>query len=230
MRFFNKNKRKLKIIGIILGALVVVYFALLSPQLIDSFQAGQTARNYEKWEESVKEQYRNDTYGGDTPEETWAMFLSALEKRDFDLAVKYFDLNLRLTSILCSRSRNFTLTKPVKYKPKKIIIKKKSLIIKMPIRKEIVYPIFLECVESIEDTFWKNTFEDLAYGKSPHGTYISNDFLICKSKDKEFNYKIERKNILIMFRVKRNRKDNNMDFILFSYFIGTVRLNIKSNR
>ena len=64
----------------------------------------------------------------------------------------------------------------------------------MPVKKEIVYPIFLECCELIEDTFWKNVFEDLSYGKCPYGTYISKDFLCCNYKNKEFSYKIESKN------------------------------------
>lgn len=64
----------------------------------------------------------------------------------------------------------------------------------MPIKKEIIYPIFLECIQYIKDPFWKSIYEDLAYGKSPTGTYISKDFIICSYKDKEFTYKIERKN------------------------------------
>lgn len=64
----------------------------------------------------------------------------------------------------------------------------------MPISKEIIYPIFLECCQFSTDTFWENIFEDLAYGKTPYGTYISKDFLCCSYKDKEFSYKIERKN------------------------------------
>lgn len=63
----------------------------------------------------------------------------------------------------------------------------------MPIKKEIIYPIFLECCDLIEDTFWKNVFEDLSYGKCPYGTYITKDFFCCNYKNKEFSYKIERK-------------------------------------
>lgn len=70
----------------------------------------------------------------------------------------------------------------------------------MPIKKEILYPVFLECVQCSEDTFWKNTFEDLAYGKPPYGTYISKNFLTCGYKDKEFSYKIERKNPDILYK------------------------------
>jgi len=45
------------------------------------------AERYIAWK---KEQYANDPYGGDTPEETWQMFVSALEKGDIELASKYF--------------------------------------------------------------------------------------------------------------------------------------------
>lgn len=64
----------------------------------------------------------------------------------------------------------------------------------MTIKKEILYPMFLECLEYATDNFWENVFEDLAYGKSPYGTYISKNFLCCNYKNKEFSYKIENKN------------------------------------
>jgi hypothetical protein len=63
----------------------------------------------------------------------------------------------------------------------------------MPIKKEIIYPIFLQCCQYTNDVFWENVFEDLAYAKTPYGTYINKDFLCCNYKDKEFSYKIEKK-------------------------------------
>ena len=63
----------------------------------------------------------------------------------------------------------------------------------MLVKKELLYPIFLECSQHADDTFWENIFEDLAYGKAPYGTYISKDFLCCGYKKKEFSYKIEKK-------------------------------------
>lgn len=63
----------------------------------------------------------------------------------------------------------------------------------MVLKKDIIYPVFLECCNHAEDSFWENIFEDLAYGKSPYGTYISKNFLCCSYKNKEFSYKIERK-------------------------------------
>jgi hypothetical protein len=65
----------------------------------------------------------------------------------------------------------------------------------MPFKKEIIYPIFLECSPHTKDTFWENVFEDLAYGKTPYGTYISKDFLCCSYRKKDFSYKIERKDV-----------------------------------
>jgi hypothetical protein len=57
--------------------------------------------------------------------------------------------------------------------------------------KEVVYPIFLECLKFAQDIFWESLFKDLAYGKPPYGTYISKDFLCCNFRNKEFSYKIE---------------------------------------
>lgn len=70
----------------------------------------------------------------------------------------------------------------------------------MPVKREIVYPFFLECIPFCKDSFWENTFEDLAYSKTPYGTYISKDFLCCSFKDKEFSYKIERKDPELLFK------------------------------
>lgn len=70
----------------------------------------------------------------------------------------------------------------------------------MPQKKEIVYPFFLECYTHCEDTFWETIFEDLAYGKAPYGTYISKGFLNCSYKNKEFSYKIERKDPEVLYK------------------------------
>jgi len=69
----------------------------------------------------------------------------------------------------------------------------------MPVKKEIIYPVFLECCEFSEDTFWKNVFEDLSYAKCPYGTYITKDFFCCNYKNKEFSYKIEKKEPKVLY-------------------------------
>ena len=63
----------------------------------------------------------------------------------------------------------------------------------MKFRLELVYPFFIKCCQYTDDLFWQFIFEDLAYAKSPYGTYITKNFLCCNYKDKEFSYKIDSK-------------------------------------
>ena len=44
----------------------------------------------ERFQGSLEQPYKEDTYGGKTPEETWAMYLDALKKGDIDLASRYY--------------------------------------------------------------------------------------------------------------------------------------------
>ena len=91
----------------------------------------------------------------------------------------------------------------------------------MTVKKEIMYPIFLECIQLIDDRFWENIFEDLAYGKTPYGTYISKDSLCCNYKDKEFIYKIEKKD---------PQKLYNDVYILLSKKLGLLSQQDKLNK
>lgn len=52
------------------------------------------------------------------------------------------------------------------------------------------YPCFLSCSEWADDEYWKNVFEDLAFGITPSGVYISKDYIISHGKSREFVYKI----------------------------------------
>jgi hypothetical protein len=83
----------------------------------------------------------------------------------------------------------------------------------MPIQKDIIYPIFFECCEFAADNFWKNIFEDLAYGKTPYGTYINKNFLCCSYKNKEFSYKIERKDSQIIYNDIYNLLANKLGIL-----------------
>ena len=69
----------------------------------------------------------------------------------------------------------------------------------MPVKKDIIYPIFLECCEFVTDNYWSQIFEDLSYGKCPYGCYINKLFLCCNFKGKEFSYKIENKEPNILY-------------------------------
>lgn len=50
------------------------------------------------------------------------------------------------------------------------------------IRDGILHPVFLRCRILTLDKFWENVFEDLAYGITPYGSYISNEAVSCKTK------------------------------------------------
>ena len=91
----------------------------------------------------------------------------------------------------------------------------------MVIKKEILYPVFLECLQFINDAFWENIFEDLAYGKTPYGTYINKDFLCCNYKNKEFSYKIEKKDPKTLY---------NDIYSLLGKKLGILSIRDKTNR
>ena len=83
----------------------------------------------------------------------------------------------------------------------------------MPIKKDIIYPVFLECCQYAIDNFWVNIFEDLAYGKTPYGTYISKNFFCCNYKNKEFSYKIERKESHVLYTDIYNLLTKNLGIL-----------------
>lgn len=69
----------------------------------------------------------------------------------------------------------------------------------MSIKKDIIYPIFLKCCEFTIDEYWKHIFEDLAYGITPSGTFISKDCICCNYKKKQFSYIIEKKDPQVIY-------------------------------
>ena len=60
-------------------------------------------------------------------------------------------------------------------------------------KKQLLYPVFLECCIYIKDASWKNVFEDFAYGICPYECFISKGYLCCNSKNKNFIYNIKSK-------------------------------------
>ncbi len=75
------------VLFLVLLAGVIVWATLNGMPLINSLRAKWEAQRLQaQWEKP----YREDTYGGKTPEETYDMFLAALSKGDIVLASKYF--------------------------------------------------------------------------------------------------------------------------------------------
>lgn len=60
-------------------------------------EGAQQIAAFNDYQEQMKGAYKNDTYGGATPEETLKFFVEALKKGDVELASKYFALDDNLS-------------------------------------------------------------------------------------------------------------------------------------
>lgn len=105
----------------------------------------------------------------------------------------------------------------------------------MPLKRDVIYPIFLKCIcYSENDTFWKETFEELSYGICFQGSYISKGFICSNVKGKEFTYKFIDKepekiynDITKLFKEKLNIMSKNDRIILINEF-EEVEKNLKN--
>ncbi len=86
MNFLNKTFWKF---AAVFTAIIV--FGWISVQLVQYYQ-WRKSPNYEaeKYLNELEQKYRDDTYGGNTPEETLQLFIDALKNNDINLASKYF--------------------------------------------------------------------------------------------------------------------------------------------
>ena len=84
-------------VGVVLLLVITVYFK----GYLDWYLAGAKYRkinanaqayiaSQEAQQAALEAQYKNDPYGGTTPEETLRLFIEALEKKDYTLASNYF--------------------------------------------------------------------------------------------------------------------------------------------
>lgn len=88
------NEKISKIIKFFIVSLILIIIAvsgyIIGNQMKYQLDIRKADKVVENFQESLEEPYKNDTYGGKTPEETWAMFLDALKKGDIELASKYY--------------------------------------------------------------------------------------------------------------------------------------------
>lgn len=94
MRLLNKTSLKFfgGFLAIVAGSIAIAYTAgFFSPRA----QEERATAEYREYIEDLKEQYKHDTYGGETPEETLALFIEALENGDVELASKYFVVEIQ---------------------------------------------------------------------------------------------------------------------------------------
>src|SRR3990167_3974793 len=88
--FKNMTKFAGVMIAIVLvGGLVLLVMQYIRYRSSPEYRAGKNLKKIEK-------QYAEDSYGGDTPEETLALFISALKVGDTNLAAKYFVLDAQV--------------------------------------------------------------------------------------------------------------------------------------
>lgn len=79
------NRTSLKFIG---GFVLIIALAMGGLYFLNYyFSAEQKSIRYYK---NLERQYAEDTYGGQTPEETLQLFIDALKAGDIELASKYF--------------------------------------------------------------------------------------------------------------------------------------------
>ena len=87
-------KKKIKMILIVFGVIVFVWYGYVGTVKYINWKWWQRmkneAANFEKEIADKKAKIAADTYGGKTPQETLDMFISAVEKGDYELASKYF--------------------------------------------------------------------------------------------------------------------------------------------
>jgi len=77
---------------IILGISVLAAFLILSGYFIvwPYYQSWKIGNEYRQFEEGIIKYFKEDTYGGKTPQETYDLYITALKNNDLDLASKYF--------------------------------------------------------------------------------------------------------------------------------------------
>jgi len=77
---------------ILIGGVFFVWEKYFSPQAKLNRQNAENYQKYLDWQKNYEDAMKNDTYGGETPEETLQMFIEALRNEDIELASKYFML------------------------------------------------------------------------------------------------------------------------------------------
>lgn len=78
-----------KYLGIGFGVLILVIVVIFG---YPKYQDWKFNKELKELAEEINKPYLEDVYGGKTPKETLEMFISAIEKEDFELASKYFVL------------------------------------------------------------------------------------------------------------------------------------------
>lgn len=79
-----------KILTVFLGILGLFLILVIGTAANELWKSYKWQKAVDKFQESLEKPYKEDIYGGKTPEETWKMFLDALKAGDIELASRYF--------------------------------------------------------------------------------------------------------------------------------------------
>lgn len=77
-------------IFLLIGLSILIFVWYFNPDVRQAKFYKQEVEILEKRLQEERERYINDTYGEETPEGTYQMFLGALRNQDIELAIKYF--------------------------------------------------------------------------------------------------------------------------------------------
>lgn len=77
-------------VGAVIGLAIMVKAGLATYHW---YQARQWYKQTDAFMAALQEPFEEDTHGGKTPEETWALYVDAVKKRDIELASKYIDVD-----------------------------------------------------------------------------------------------------------------------------------------
>ena len=80
------------VIVLLIIAALVTWGLLNLPKIMNAVQGKYTAWKTQRQIAALERPYKTDKIGGQTPEETFDMFIEALKKEDIELASKYFVL------------------------------------------------------------------------------------------------------------------------------------------
>lgn len=86
-----RNFKYLALFGflfLILGVMVLIW--RFNPEIREAKKYMEEATTFSQKIQEERNKYLNDSYGGESPEATYQMFLKALNDQNIDLAVKYF--------------------------------------------------------------------------------------------------------------------------------------------
>lgn len=78
-----------KILYVVLGLASAFVLWMIIDSAYQAWGGYKWQKQTDAFQDALSKPYREDTYGGKTPEETWGMFLDALKKGDVELASKY---------------------------------------------------------------------------------------------------------------------------------------------